>query len=498
MFEQPLTVKKVTVISRAALYGIIVMTVDGQHIMRLLPVLGFVFLWPAQSMAITYDEARHLLARTGFGVAEPADIQKLLPMSFEQAVDHLLDGVRTEPVTAVPEFAADPTERRKVRRMNAENRRDFNKRVNGDRKAMKAWWVGEMLVTDSPLTEHLVLFWHNHFVSEARKVRFGQWIYAQNAIFRKYALGNFGKMLVKVSTDPAMLWYLDGHKNVKGKPNENFAREVLELFSMGEGRGYTEKDIREAARAFTGWTVDIDTGKFDFKFGRHDHHIKTVLGVDGNHDGMSVLRIILRRNEVAEFITEKLWLEFVSREPDPRTVRELAGGFRDSGYELKPLLRSLLLTDAFRDPANRGILVKSPVDLVIGTLRLFHFEEAPAIKAFWWQKNMGQELFDPPDVKGWRGHTAWLSSTTALRREQFIRAVHRGLRAGWAAQNGRMMKAGPFGAANAETLQAALKSEWRRLPGFLLAAAPVMQRPANGKGMKRLANLTLDPVYQLK
>lgn len=368
-------------------------------------ILTFVVLMLAAGPAqgLTFDDARHLLSRTGFGVASPAEIESFLPLYYETVVDRILNGVRKLPIVAVPNFQAHPRERRRVRKMDAERRRDFQRRVRQDRIGLKRWWIEEMLQTDSPLTERLVLFWHNHFVSEAKKVRFGQMVYQQNAVFRHYALGNFGGLLEDISTGPAMLWYLDGQKNRKGKPNENFAREVLELFTLGEGQGYTEFDIREAARAFTGWTVEPTTGKFRFNFGVHDRDIKTFLGQNGNFDGLDILKIILEQQRVAIFITEKLWREFVSPVPDAQAVRRLARIFQKSNYELRPLFKAMLMTPQFRDPNNRGTLIKSPAELIVGTLRLLNFSGVDSQKLLQRHRQMGQDLLDSPDVKGWRG-----------------------------------------------------------------------------------------------
>ena len=238
--------------------------------------------------------------------------------------------------------------------MAAAERKAFTKAARQEVKALKQWWIREMLETDSPLTERLVVFWHGHFATEARKVRFAEMMLDQHVVLRQNAMGNFADLLTDIAKGAAMLYYLDGQKNVKGRPNENFAREVMELHSMGEGRGYTEQDVREGARAFTGWKVDMKTGKFRFNFKSHDRAAKTYLGRSGYLDGDDVLEIILEQPSVAEFITEKLWREFVSPHPEPAKVKRLAARFRDSGYRLGPLLKGLLMTPQFRDPANRG------------------------------------------------------------------------------------------------------------------------------------------------
>ena len=198
-----------------------------------------------------------------------------------------------------------------------------------------------MLTTPSPLTEKMVLFWHNHFVSSLQKVRSPVLMYRQNALLRKHALGYFGDLLHEVAKDPAMVIYLDSASNRKGQPNENFAREVMELFTLGEGN-YGENDIKEAARAFTGWSLDPDTGEFVVRPLIHDDGVKTVLGRSGNFDGDAVLDILLAQPQTAEFIVAKLWREFVSPTPDPAEVKRIARMFRDNRYNIKVALRALL------------------------------------------------------------------------------------------------------------------------------------------------------------
>jgi uncharacterized protein (DUF1800 family) len=230
-----------------------------------------------------------------------------------------------------------------------------------------------MLATRSPLTERMTLFWHNHFVSSQQKVRYTRLMYEQNVLLRRHAVGNFGELLHAVSKDPAMVIYLDSASNRKGKPNENFAREVMELFTLGEGN-YSEQDIKEAARAFTGWSVDPDSGEFMFRRPAHDDGVKTVLGRSGNFDGDAVLDILLAQPQTAEFIVSKLWREFVSPAPDAMEVKRIARMFRDNRYNIKVALRALLTADAFYAPQNRAVLIKSPVELIVGTLRQFRFE----------------------------------------------------------------------------------------------------------------------------
>ncbi len=284
---------------------------------------------------------------------------------------------------------------------------------------MRAWWLQEMLATPSPLTERMTLFWHNHFVSSQQKVRIARLMYGQNALLRAHALGNFGTLLHAAAKDPAMLVYLDSAQNRRGQPNENFAREVMELFTAGEGK-YTEADIKEAARAFTGWSVNRETGEYLFRPGAHDYGNKTVLGQSGRFDGDAVLDILLAQPSTAEFITGKLWREFVSPDPEPREVKRIAQAFRGSNYDIKVALRGVLLSDAFWARENRGTLVKSPVEFVVGTLRQLEIPPPNGLPFAVLAAGMGQNLFSPPNVKGWPGGNAWIDANTLLARKQFV------------------------------------------------------------------------------
>jgi len=379
----------------------------------------------ANAEAIGYDGARHLLNRTGFGATDE-EIWKYAPLDRAAAVDRIIAGARREATIKPPAFVDEPFEPYyRLKQMSAEERMAARRHLVAQGFELRAWWLREMLVTPSPITERMTLFWHNHFATSQQKVRSSQLMYRQNALLRSEALGNFGAMLHAVAKDPAMLVYLDNAGNRKQAPNENFAREVMELFTLGEGH-YGERDIKEAARAFTGWSIDRETGTFMYRRMWHDYGDKTVLGRTGNFDGDDVLDILLARPETARFVAAKLWREFVSPDPDPQQVERLATVFRDARYEVKPLLRAILMSDAFWSEANRAVLVKSPVELVVGSLRTFDihpFDLRPAVFAC---AALGQNPFSPPNVKGWPGGDAWITSATLLGRKQWIDRIFRG------------------------------------------------------------------------
>ena len=485
--------------------------------MRLIAaVLALVLPVAAHAAAIGYEGARHLLNRTGFGATD-AEIAQFAPLGRDEAVDRLLSGIRHEAFVAPPAFVDEPFQPYyKLRMLSAEERMAAQRELVQKAFDLRAWWLREMIATPSPLTERMTLFWHNHFATSQQKVRSTQLMYRQNALLRREALGNFATLLHEIAKDPAMLVYLDNAGSRKQAPNENFAREVMELFTLGEGH-YTEHDIKEAARAFTGWSLDRDTGDFTYRRVWHDYGEKTVLGRTGRLDGDDVLDALLARPETARFIAAKLWREFVSPTPDANEVSRWADTFREGRYEVKPLMRAVLTSDAFWAPANRGALVKSPVELVVGTLRTFEikpFDLRPAVFAC---AALGQNPFAPPNVKGWPGGDAWIDSATLLGRRQFVDRLFRGsdpMSAEPAAMRDEPKgAAGDFAARMRRTLErgsadyafdgdrfaASIGSAGaRRLTKLVLAYPPVNGDEAEAPMPDRVRALVADAAYQLK
>ena len=389
----------------------------------LLLVVATASAQPTPVALMSFDEARHLLNRTSFA-AQTNEIDDYAKLTREQAVDRLLSETRRAAAYPAPPWTAK-YERVYKPDMTPEQRQQANRRELVERGLeLRTWWVAEMLSTPSPLTEKMTLFWHNHFATSQQKVRSASLMYRQNVMLRNYATGNFGAMLREASKDPAMLIYLDGAQNRKGAPNENFAREVMELFTLGEGN-YSEQDIKEVARAFTGWSMDPDAGEFRFRRAAHDDGSKAVLNKEGRFNGDDIVTLLLQQPATGVFIVSKLWREFVSPEPDAAAVKQLAATWRAANYEMKTLLRAMFLSDAFWSPAHRGTLVKSPVDLVVGSLRQFRFAvEDPAPFAVI-LRQLGQDLFNPPNVKGWPVGDAWLNTTTLLARKGFLNRLFR-------------------------------------------------------------------------
>ena len=462
------------------------------------------------------DDARHLLNRTGFD-AQPAQIESFAGLSRSEAVERLLTGVRTSARTPAPASALEYVSYRQMRSLAEEDRKKLQRQLIDNALDLKNWWVAEMISTPSPLTERMTLFWHNHFTSSLQKVRSSALMYRQNLLLREHALGNFGVLLHAVGKDPAMLVYLDTAINRRGAPNENFAREVMELFTLGEGN-YTEQDVSEAARAFTGWSLDPASGEFLWRPFAHDSGTKSVLGRSGEFSGVQVLDLLLARPETAEFIVAKLWKEFVSPRVDVRETARIARLFRQSGYEIKTALRALLASDAFYAQSNRGALIKSPVDLVIGTMRQFRVGFSDPLPITLLLRRLGQDLFSPPNVKGWPGGDAWINSSTLLARRQFLERLFRvdenRMQATRAVADMNPMRQPGEGREGRERfMRAALDihfsgSDWLRqfegrgaqigLQRVLLALPPAADRAEEVQGVDLIRRLTADPAYQLK
>ena len=397
----------------------------------------------------TRDRAAHLLERAGFG-GTPEEIERFAAMTPQQAVRRLVNyesvdnghlpafdhsGVHDPGLVDFP--PSRPATTRLARetgealgvRVKPEGNRPLQPVVNKffywlrasmlETRRIAYWWGGRMLNTRRPLEEKMTLFWHGHFATIESKVRDYRKMLLQNETLRAHATGNFGDLVVAVAQDPAMLYFLDAGVNVKGAPNENFAREIMELFTMGVGN-YSERDIREAARAFTGWNADDLT--FIVHADRHDEGEKTVLGETGNFDGAEVVDIILRQPVTARYVTEKLYRYFVREDVRDAPLDALAAVLRGANYELKPLLRTVFLSRDFYSRASVGTHIKSPVQLAISTYRKLGLTEMPGIPDFNEATTaLGQTLFWPPTVAGWARGRAWITPGLLLERGNFAR-----------------------------------------------------------------------------
>lgn len=280
------------------------------------------------------------------------------------------------------------------------------------------WWLFRMTHTWRPLEEKMTLFWHGHFTSAMSKIQNTTMMLNQNHLFRRHALGNFRSLLLEIYKDPAMLIWLDNATNRVGKPNENFARELMELFTMGVGN-YTEQDVREVARAFTGHTIDRTTGTYLFRPTWHDYGTKTVLGQTGNWDGDDIINILVPREATGRFMAKKFLEIFVYEDPEPSLIDALARVYFDSGYSVKAMMAWILTSDAFYSDRARGALVRNPTELVVNTIRTLEVRSdfSPFVSRL---TNMGQALFNPPDVEGFDGGMTWINTSTLLQRVNMV------------------------------------------------------------------------------
>lgn len=377
----------------------------------------------AQAAPMGAEDASHLLQRAGFGV-RPADLAEFSRLTRASAIERLLAATPTEVRTPVPAELAEYIPPMRIRELSDEARRELQRKSG---IALRRWWVDTLFAAQTPseqLRERMTLFWHNHFVSSVQKVKSPKLMLDQNRLLRRHALGRFDELLHAVGKDPAMVIYLDSATSRRGSPNENFAREVMELFTLGEGN-YREQDVKEAARAFTGWSIDRDSGEFRWRPLSHDDGEKTVLGARGRLDGDAVLDILLAQPQTAEHLVRKLWREFVSPTPDEREVRRIAVRLRTSGYDLRLALGDLLRSPAFWAAENRQSLVKSPVDYVVGSFNTLDMAPPDTAALAGLLRQLGQDLFAPPNVRGWPGGEAWINSSTLLVRKQMAERLLR-------------------------------------------------------------------------
>jgi uncharacterized protein (DUF1800 family) len=369
-----------------------------------------------------YSTAAHLLNRAGFG-GPPAEIEKLAALGLEAAVAHLVDYEGIPDESANPDWAKpDPDRPASLRTMQSapeqerrEMYRDYQQEQRQHLVALRHWWLERMASGPRPFQEKMVLFWHGHFATSFEKVRDAYLMWRQNDLFRRLATGSWSEMLVEVAEDPAMLIWLDQAQSRRQHPNENFAREVMELFTLGEGH-YTEKDVTEGARALTGWSYSRPLEEFMDRPYWHDHDEKVIFGKEGNFNGKDFLEMIVAQPQAARFITAKLWKYFAGDDPSGKLADVLADEFRGAGNQFKPVLRAMLLSEEFYAPSVIRNQVKSPVQWLVGSVRMLERELPPPQVCVGLTRNLGQDLFAPPNVKGWDGGVTWITTATLLAR----------------------------------------------------------------------------------
>jgi uncharacterized protein (DUF1800 family) len=398
----PLSVKRRRLLAGAAVAGLGALVAVEVAKSKGLPV-------PAMSEPLADDvKLAHLLRRAGFG-ASPTEMEQYQQLGLSGTVDRLIDYDKIDNTALenrLKTYNLDPNKRGDIER----------------------WWLLRMIYTARPLEEKMTLFWHGLLTSAISKVGRAEPMFVQNQFLRTNALGDFPDILKGISKDPAMMVWLDLETNRKGHANENYARELMELFTMGVGH-YTEQDVRESARAFTGWVVRRKRlGPKAFHFESffaprlHDDGTKTVLGQTGRFNGDDIVDIIMKQPATAHFITAKLFSYFVYPNPTDDVLQPFVNTFVASKYSIKALVKAILTSDAFYSPRAYRALIKSPAEFVAGTLRMLN-AETNAIGLPYLMNQMGQELFNPPNVAGWPGGSAWLTSGTWLARLNFANRV---------------------------------------------------------------------------
>lgn len=400
---------------------------------------------------VTWDAgaAAHLLSRTSFG-GTPKQAAGLAARPLRDAVADLVAAAKAAPAPAAPAWVKDPwvnTERVYAETTAAErmeNHRKTGQRHTAERNDLRCWWLDLMAATPATLREVAALFWHGHFTTEAKRMSVAQPLYTQNAAVRMHGLGRFRDLLGAVTLDAAMIMYLNMEDSDAKKPNENFARELLELFTLGIGY-YAETDVKEIARALTGWTLDAPAGAAKrppvadaprafcrdgltptFVKAKHDGGVKTILGKTGAFGAAEVLDIVAAHPATARFVCGKLVAYFGAADPKSELRDRLAATFTKTDGDLSQVLTVLLTAPEFYAPDSRGTLVKSPVHLLVGTCRSLNLGVTATPSLAQVTAAMGQELFNPPNVKGWPGGRDWISAGTLAVRYHLPEALFDG------------------------------------------------------------------------
>jgi hypothetical protein len=399
----------------------------------------------------SFDRAAHLLAHAGFG-GTPEEIQELADLGLDRAVERLVDyeripnpklepfvesGLWDPTLDGFPDSRPEATDRAEERgeSMGVAVKPAGNRPMQpvSDRffywlratmletRRLGYWWANRMLETTHPLEEKMALFWHGHFATHENKVRDYRKMLQQIELFERHATSNLRELTIRVAQNPAMLYFLDAQYNVKGAPNENFAREVMELFTMGVGN-YSERDVRECARAFTGWYFD----GLDFKVdeAKHDDGEKTFLGETGNFDGVDVVGIIFEQPVTAEFLAAKIYRFLVRDDLSPELRARLGAVLRAADYELKPLLTAIFRSKDFYSAASYGAHIKGPVEHMVAMMKHLGAPTMPGVPDFNQSTiAMGQHLLNPPSVAGWAGGKAWITPGLLIARGNVARDV---------------------------------------------------------------------------
>ncbi len=359
------------------------------------------------SPSLTDKQIQHLYWRIGFGISS-SDLKSVRNLSKDQIINQLfLQSQQYKPLQIdVAALTKNP------KNLSKEERKELRQLRNQKMNELNILWFNRLADTQQVIREKMTLFFQDHFAVRLRTPR--ACMHLNNSI-RRHALGNFGDMLMEASKSPAMLLFLNNRQNRKERPNENFAREVMELFTLGRDNGYTEMDIKEAARAFTGWNF-TKTGDFIFRKNHHDYGEKTFLGRTGNFMGEDIIKILLEEKQTARYLTEKLYAYLVNEKGNQTHIEELTTLFYNADYNIETLLRAIIGSEWFYDPKNIGVKIKSPIELMAGLSRDFKIKYEDPKVLLYLQRKLNQILFFPPNVAGWPGGKAWIDNSTLMLR----------------------------------------------------------------------------------
>jgi uncharacterized protein (DUF1800 family) len=373
--------------------------------------------------------AAHLAVRAGFGPT-PLQLARMSQMTLDEAVEAMLDYpaegaqnftppwfLEDQAINRLPNgltrkaFQALDREQRNA--LQQEQRKEHRQQLESTR----AWWLERMVNSPNPLEEKLTLFWHGHFATSIQKVQAPYPMLLQNLSFREKGRGSWRDLILAVSQDPAMLVYLDNARSSKAKPNENYARELMELFTLGEGN-YSEDDIRNAARAFAGWSINGERWEFEARERQMDTGRKIFMTEDGRLGGEDIINIIVKQPRAADFLAERLWNFFASESPNKGAMADISRSLRDSNFDVKTALRVLFTHEDFYHPSVIRSQIKSPVQLSVHLVRTLNAVSPPGKIMANACRQLGQQLFEPPSVKGWDGGAAWITASNLSLRYQ--------------------------------------------------------------------------------
>lgn len=438
---------------------------------------------------------KHLFNRVGFGATEE-ELIRFRHMTHNTVVDRIIDEATIDETRQGPPDAASFTvlSWSTIATLSPAQQDAHNDAKGASLNRLYAWWWREMVRTRHPILERMALFWHNLLVVIASDIFEPKTIWRYLDLLRTHALGSYRDLLHGIARDPAMTLFLNSNDNVKGKPNENFARELLELFTLGEGQVYTEQDVVETAKCFTGWHVS-STHEFNFRQNQHETGSKTVLGLTINHpensdqvrlDGEAVIDRILTQSRVAIFICERLWDEFIGGTRDTAIISAWATTFRNGDYQIRPLLKAILKHSAFTNSANRGNMLRSPVELHVAMFRTVGVEPNNLSNHHWQAAQEDQQLLSPPNVRGWIGGLTWIDAKTLLERRKHMQWL------GWEFYNSGNQKI-------PARLDAVLETTWFATPVFDPAkvASDVASQGWDPRGA-RIRSLLVDPAIHCK